>query len=407
MRLILCLFISFNAFALPHIPLDLTFEESQKWLQEIQKQNLKMKYEPFVKESIDGGEKLSNWIKLINANRDPQNVIRLTSPETQRRIPIEAPSIYGPSTIDTRYNNLIQTIPAYLKNIIYGQGNITETIKIADAEFIKWGRLVSGLYQTAVRWTGMKPFLAQMTRRRENDVRGYYYLKNLENLDYKLENFELSTADEQDKILEALETLCINTAGLDDGCDKEVARANSKNELLKLKNRYWNNGARNWKRFFTIYSPRKDVEWKQSAPGVMKVVFKDPKKPEIAQWLKENVEDEFKLKAEGWQLEMNYIRGRWGTARLEFRPNVTPHVTGGNKIVMDANTALEEYNVRWTIRHEFGHILRLPDCYHEFYLPKENLMINYQLDTTDLMCSRAGQMNERIYNELKRVYLKK
>lgn len=407
MRHLFLFLVSFNAFAIPHIPLDLTFEESLKWNKKIQKSNQKKIYEPFVKESIEGGEKLSNWIKLINANRSPENVIRLTSKTTQRRIPIDKPSIYGPSTIDKRYNDLIDSIPTYLKNIIYGSSDITSTINIPDAEFIKWGRLVSGLYQTAVRWTGMKPFLSQMAARRVRDVRGYYYLKNLKDLNYKLQNFELSTAEEQNKILEALELICINTAGLNDGCDKEVTRANTKKELLKLKNRYWNNAIRNWNVFFKIFSPRKDVEWKQTAPGVMKVVFKDPKNPTIANWLKENVEDEFKLQSEGWQLEMKYIRGRWRTARLEFRPNVTPHVTGGNKIVMDANTPLEEYNVKWTIRHEFGHILRLPDCYHEFYMPKKNLMINYQLDTTDLMCSRAGQMNERIYKELKRVYLKK
>lgn len=73
---------------------------------------------------------------------------------------------------------------------------------------------------------------------------------------------------------------------------------------------------------------------------------------------------------------------------------------------MDSNTDIQEYGVRWTIRHEFGHILRLPDCYTEFYDTKEQVMVNYQLDTTDLMCSRAGLMNERIYQELKKHYQK-
>ena len=72
----------------------------------------------------------------------------------------------------------------------------------------------------------------------------------------------------------------------------------------------------------------------------------------------------------------------------------------------DANTPLEEYEVQWTIRHEFGHILRLPDYYVEFYDTHEDIAINYQLDTTDLMCSRAGDFNERIYTELKRVYFR-
>ncbi len=71
---------------------------------------------------------------------------------------------------------------------------------------------------------------------------------------------------------------------------------------------------------------------------------------------------------------------------------------------MDANQALEEYNAQWTIRHEFGHVLGLPDCYHEFYDVKLNAYVNYELDSSDIMCSRAGNFKPRIYQELKRVY---
>jgi len=89
-----------------------------------------------------------------------------------------------------------------------------------------------------------------------------------------------------------------------------------------------------------------------------------------------------------------------------FQPGVVPHVNGlgGNEIVMDSNQPIEEYESQWTIRHEFGHVIGLPDCYHEFYDVSQQAFVNYQLDITDLMCSRAGNMNERIYNELKRVY---
>jgi hypothetical protein len=73
---------------------------------------------------------------------------------------------------------------------------------------------------------------------------------------------------------------------------------------------------------------------------------------------------------------------------------------------MDSNQPIEEYESQWTIRHEFGHVLGLPDCYHEFYDVNARAYVNYQLDITDLMCSRAGNMNERIYKELKEAYEK-
>jgi hypothetical protein len=79
-------------------------------------------------------------------------------------------------------------------------------------------------------------------------------------------------------------------------------------------------------------------------------------------------------------------------------------VSDGNTIVIDRNTDIDEYEVRWTIRHEFDHVLRLPDCYIEFYDQELGAAVNYQIDTSDLMCSRAGNINQRIVDELKRVY---
>ena len=75
-----------------------------------------------------------------------------------------------------------------------------------------------------------------------------------------------------------------------------------------------------------------------------------------------------------------------------------------NSLTMDANQSLAEYHVRWTIRHEFGHTLGFPDCYVEFYDTSTQEMISYQVDTSNLMCSRRGKLQEKHYNELKRVY---
>ena len=71
---------------------------------------------------------------------------------------------------------------------------------------------------------------------------------------------------------------------------------------------------------------------------------------------------------------------------------------------MDANSPLSEYNVQWTIRHEFGHVIGFPDCYHEFYDATESTMISYQIDITNLMCSRRGHLQQAHVDELRRVY---
>ena len=390
----------------PHLPLDLTFEESQNFYQSIKNNKDNSFKDPAVADAISGGEKMNSWLKLINEGRTAGNDIRLTSKGTQRGIPIDRPSKYGAKTIKAQLDKIKLQMPTVMKNIIYGKSPIVATALVSDEIFIKWARLTSKSYQTAVRYTGLLKWRSQYEARAARDVRGYYNLKAISDLDIFLSNHRALNAEEAKSLRLNLKGLCINNFESDSRCESELNKAYKKNDLVTYKKQFWNGAIRNWDRFFKIDDPRTDVKWSQKAPGVMEVTFKDPKNPEISNWLKDNVEDEFKWTDAGWALEMRYVSGGWGTAYLEFKKNVTPHVTGGNKIVMDANTDIQEYGVRWTIRHEYGHILRLPDCYHEFYDKNEKVFVNYQLDTTDLMCSRAGKMNKRIFEELKRVYLK-
>lgn len=91
---------------------------------------------------------------------------------------------------------------------------------------------------------------------------------------------------------------------------------------------------------------------------------------------------------------------------VEWVRDATPHVKGlgSNHIVMNSNSSLDDWDTQWTIRHEFGHVLGLPDCYVEFYEEEKNLITNYQIDVEDLMCSRRGVMNQRIVDELRSNY---
>lgn len=388
-----------------HLPLELTFEESQAIYSKLEKNQTKDGTNlntPYIQGSIAGGEKMSQWLALINKNRTEENKIRLTSKKTQRGIPVEKPSKYGPSTIEADFKKLIQAMPIEMAQIIYGKDSIQTSPIVSDEDFITWAKKVSRLYQTAVRWMSYQRWLPQMSQRKYKDIRGYYHLNKIADLDRVLEGYHQTTADEQQKLAEHLNGICLNSLRNEAKCESKLKKAIAADQLVDFKNLYWNNSKKVWDSFFEISDPRRDVTW--DSPNVMHVKFKDPNNDTIANWLKENVEDEFQIPLKNWRLEMKFERFGFGLSYIEFQKNVTPHVSGGNKVVMDANTALEEYGVRWTIRHEYGHILRLPDCYHEFYDAKNNLMINYQLDTTDLMCSRAGQMNDRIYEELKRVY---
>lgn len=395
-----------------HIPLQLTLEESQELWRNHQEQTslnkLKKDTDPSVAKAIAGGELLNNWLKKINQNRRSDNQLRLRSRSTGGTvgIPIDKPMKYGPSTIKAKLEKIISEAPKEMIDVVYNGKTMTDSNPVKDEDFSHFGAQISNAYQISVRWeTVINRRLGHYKSRKKRDVRGFYYLRKEENLDQKLSNFSSLSNEDQARLKSHLNTICLNDSLLKSKCSKRLEKAIKKNKVLKFKNKYWDGAIKNWNSFWKINRPRKDVVWNSSAPNTMKVVFKDPKDNKIANWLKENIEDEFKT--DTWQMEFNFLEGAKGLAHIKFKPGVTPHVSMGNIIVMDANAPIERDSVKWTIRHEYGHILRMPDCYFEFYDEEEGLAVNYQLDVTDLMCSRSGNMNERIYKELKRVYYKK
>lgn len=427
MKKLLLLAISFSAIAnVPnHLPLDLSFEESQKayksFLRDKSNKSLMSdnfptfnpvsstfsSYESDMELAIKGGEKVSRWLKLINSqSSQSNNPVRLTSRGIQRGIPVDRPSKYSPKIVSQRLNIAREKMPKELFDVIYGDKEVSSELTVPKEQFVQAARFASGLYQTATRWNMMQPYMGGLIQRSARDIRGYLELKKLSDPVETFRNLDVYAPAEQEKLINALIGVCHNVLRDKKRCIDVINQPSNRRFLYQAVEKYMPIAEQVYNSYFQISNPRMDVEWIAAGPNVMKVVFKDIEDPEIAAWLKENVEDEFKLEDEQFSLELNYIPGNQETAFLEFKAGVTPHVKGGNKIVMDGNSDIKEYAVQWTIRHEFGHILRLPDCYTEFYDTKENVMVNYQIDTTDLMCSRAGVMNNRIYEELKKHYKK-
>jgi hypothetical protein len=397
-----------TASAPPHLEmLDLTTEEYRALnaAAEVNGESVKG-LEPHIVKLIDAGEKLFNWIDLINANRDENHKIRLTSKNNRSKgTPIESANKYGPSTLLVKFNDIMNTHPQSFRIFTFTKKELTSTIPkdMNDESFIKYAQELSRAYDTSVRWkTVILPWKAYYSQNKIRDIRAFYQLKKVENIKEKLVNFTELTSAQQDALKINLIGICLNTSLDVAKCEKEFREFQIKFDVFGFYQKYLVVAQNVWDSYFKITNPRKDIEWKQEL--LMELNFSDPKDQKIADFLKVNIEDEFKWG--GWVFNLNFIESNSkATPSLRFEPNVTPHVADGwNVIVMDKNSSIEEYENQWTIRHEFGHILRLPDCYTEFFDEKENLAVNYQLDVNDLMCSRAGNFTRRMYDELKRVY---
>lgn len=383
----------------PHMDPQMTSEEYRKILATLpQNKN----DDPTISRAIAIGERLSKWINTINANRSADQAIRLTSPETRTGNPIHTPLVYSPIIIQKRLDDTLAGLPVGMKDTLTSNSPLPLNPPVDDKTFIIQARLVDKIYQLGARFKSLDVWRSSYAAQASKDVRGYYYLTQNKITADTLK--EVSTLPEAQvpAIKDALAGICLNSNESLKTCQSKVNKAFESNTLPAHFQKYFKTAQNVWNKFFEIPSGarRRDVSW---SGNTFTVPFNTPSIARFIPYLQNNIEDEFRFGT--WGLKLNFGSFSSGP-RLKFEAGVVPHVdsVGGNQITMDSNQPIEEYESQWVIRHEFGHVIGLPDCYHEFFDVKLDAYVNYQLDMTDLMCSRAGNMNERIYLELKNAY---
>jgi len=356
------------------------------------------------------GERNLKWLEYINSFRPMGEKLSLTSKDSQRGIPIDKPSEYNPPLIQQKLVDLKPQIPEAMQKVIFGNEAFTKEPPVALADYINWSRELDRVYQSALRWRTMAPWLSYLAERRHNDLRGWYFLSRLENRADKLRHYEELGDDVRMKVRGWLVNMCFNDNDDDTpaGCERVVdGKIAAKADLEAYYQELAPHSAGMFNGYFAIpsYAARREVRWEVGANGnpIVTAPFLDPGTAAVRSFLKDNIEDEWRF--QNWRLELPF-QSSGSIPRVVFRPGVTPNVNGlgGDTITMNSQQPLTEYDAQWTIRHEYGHVLGFPDCYVEFYERERNVIVNYQFDIENLMCSRRGHIQERHLSEMKRVY---
>lgn len=348
------------------------------------------------------------WLDALNSQRPVDRQIELWTPANTNGIPISTPSFANRDLVRQKCDAAVATLPKAFLDVVQGSSPVPSDLQgLAEADWTDASRKFDRCYQSASRWLLQEPYLFQYAALARNDVRGYWNFEQIPDAGAKLAKWSALSAAEQAQYSTWLLQMCANTGAGESACKRDLEKEKKTSDsAAKYYATYRAKVKPIWDAYFDIEKKRSDIRWTSQSPGFAAIPFLDPKNAPIQAWLKTNIEDEWKWN--GWQLNLDFVSTGSGIPRIQFQAGATPHVNGvaGNIVTMDANAPIQQYSIRWTIRHEFGHVLGFPDCYLEFYDSNQGVMVNYQLDLDNLMCSRKGHLQDLHFQEMKKAYFK-
>lgn len=350
------------------------------------------------------GKRAITWFEKINAVRAPENKLDLGLKGTSKGMPITSPMKTNSQILIDRYNKILNETSPLIISVVTGSGDLPTAPPLSDEDFVKSIRAIDVLYQHTIRWSGSKDYLSWYINRSLWDIRGYVFLKEIPDFETKLNNWEALTPEEKKNFTSWLFGLCHNGDFEDSDCRDELSKAISKNRIFSFYERFNRYGEAQYKSFFKIPSTRSEIYWNEEKTKLFSP-FLTPERSDVKRWLSDNIEDEWK--GIGFNLVLDFKESSQDKIpHIEFKSGVTAHVNAiaGDTITMDGDYSISSYDQRWTIRHEYGHVLGFVDCYLEFYDVNEKAMIYYEIDIDNLMCSRHGILKAEHMTELRSAY---
>lgn len=350
------------------------------------------------------GKRAVNWFAKVNSVRTPETRMDLSKKGTSKGMPITEPNKTNSALLIDRYKKILQELPPTVASVVTDSSDLPDNAPVSDEDFIKAIRSLDVVYQHTIRWIGSKDSLSWYINRSLWDIRGFYFLNQIPDLQNKLISYSTLPNDEKAQLSGWLFGLCHNGDFDDSDCNDELQKAIAKNRLWDYYNRFNKYGQQQYSSFFSIPAIRPEIYWSEDRT-VLHSPFLSPSRLDVQKWLSSNVEEEWKN--DQFQLKLDFVdNSNNSIPHIEFQSGVTAHVNeiAGDTITMDGDYSIDNYDQRWTIRHEYGHVLGFVDCYLEFYDVNEKAMIYYEIDIDNLMCSRHGKLQPLHMTGLKSAY---
>lgn len=347
--------------------------------------------------AIKAKEKLDELITLFNRSR-VRKINVYSALDTVSTL--DQPLIFSPAIIAQKLESLKAEMKPELKKAIFENGLASINL-ITEVDIKKYGSKISGLYDLAIRYDHLIKNKTYYIDRSNKDVRGFYYFQTKKTTAQSLVDFRFFDDSTKRDITSALMGICKNNKIKAYTCQREINTAVRRDNVHAVYSKYINGAIHNWNSFFLIPNTavRTDVIYRN---GILEVPFKSAESKEIQDFLTtiETTWTKF-----GVGVSLNFQQAD-NIPNFSFKTNAVAHVNklGGNNIVMNAGSDMNSAGAKFTISHEFGHVLGFPDCYIEFYDEEQDAFINYQLSKTDLMCSSQGKVTLRMKKEVERVY---
>lgn len=350
------------------------------------------------------GKRASNWLNVVNAHRSPDGQLDFSRPGSSKGVPLTDPMKTSTVILMKQYEDFAKKTASSLMDVLASSVEFPYNPPVSDQEFVDSLRTLDRIYQNTIRWANSRQWISWYINRAIYDVRGYLFLKDMPNLEEILSNFDSLLNEEKEKYRNWLFGLCRNGDFDSSDCVNELKKYESKKRLFGFYTNFSKYGKSMHELFYTIKKTRPEIFWNSSKTQLISP-FQTPERADVTKWLKENVEDEWK-EALGFNLIIDYKNTTQDIPRIQFKEGTTANVNevGGNLITMEAEYPIESNDQKWTIRHEYGHVLGFEDCYLEFYDTNEKAMIYYEIDVDNLMCSRRGHLKPTHIEQLKKAY---